>query len=106
MSKKCLYGIAQVKWDQACAEHTAAGGGISTHGFRDASNIWLNNYFEDTAIDNIKHYLTDATKPYGMTVDEVKTRLDQMIKYMRHLPGGVGADNPAFSDTQHEVAFC
>ena len=75
------------------------------NGFRDTYNIWLNKHFKDTAIDDIKHCLTDATKPYGMTVNEVHTQLDQMIEYMRHIPDGVGDGNDVFLETQHKVAF-
>ena len=99
--RQCLAGQARAHWDVAAnnqADKTDAS-------FSAAIVEWFANYFEPTAFHDQKQYFLQATKAFSMSVKDTATRVEQIIRYMRFMPGAPAAGTPVYSDTEKKMVL-
>lgn len=99
--RQCLNGQARAHWDVAATEV----GGTTDANFTESVTAWFGQYFEPTAYHDQKQYLLQATKAYSMTVKDTATRLEEMIRYMRYMPGAPAAGTPIYSVVEKKMTL-
>ena len=97
--RQCLAGAARAHWDVAAA----AQGGTTLANFDGAVVAWFAQYFEPTALHDQKQYFIQATKAYSMSVKDTATRVDEIIRFMRFMPGAPAAGTEIFSDVEKKM---
>ena len=99
--RQCLAGQARSAWDAAAA----AQGGTTNANFQAAIVEWFTGHFDPTAYHDQKEYLLGATKAHSMTVKETATRVEEIIRFMRFMPGAPAAGAPVYSDVEKKMVL-
>ena len=99
--RQCLAGQARAHWDVAANNQADE----SDASFSAAIVEWFANYFEPTAFHDQKQYFLQATKAFSMSVKDTATRVEQITRYMRFMPGAPAAGTPVYSDTEKKMVL-
>ena len=79
--------------------------GNTNNDFTSAVEQWFANYFEPTALHDQKQYFLQATKAFAMSVKETATRVEEIIRYMRYMPGAPAAGTPIYSPVEKKMTL-
>ena len=100
--RQVLSGQARAHWD-AIVTGLA---GTTNDDFRAGIQLWFGNYFEVTAFHDQKQYFLQASKAYSMSVRETATRIEEIMRYMRFMPGApADAATPVYSETEKKMTL-
>ena len=99
--RQVLRGQARSYWDAI----VPALAGDTNADFAAGIELWFGNYFEPTALHDQKQYFLQATKAYSMSVKETATRVEEIIRYMRYMPGAPAAGTEIYSDVEKKMTL-
>ena len=101
--RQCLFGQARAHWDSIVAG--IAGGIVNDAAFDQAVSELFGKYFEETAYHDQKEYFLGATKAYAMSVRDTATRVEEIIRFMRNMPGAPAAGTPVYDATEKKLVL-
>ena len=99
--RQVLAGQARAHWDAIAAGLP----GTTLAHFATGILAWFANYFEATAFHDQKQYFLQASKAYLMTVRETATRIEEILRYMRFMPGAPAAGTAIYSETEKKTTL-
>ena len=99
--RQCLGGSSRAHWDVAVNNQV----GTTDADFTLAIAEWFAHYFDPTAYHDQQQYFLQATKAFSMTVKETATRVEEIIRWMRFMPGAPAAGTPIYSAVDKKMTL-